>query len=551
MDPNTPVLAGAGQSSERPADPGYAALSPIGLAVAAAQAALADTGLDAAAIAPLIDVVAATRQFDNSTPMAPAPFGRSTNFPRSVTSRIGADPRRAVLEVVGGNGPQHLVNEFAAEIAAGRASWVLIAGAEAISTARHLAETGQSADWSDDPGGDLEDRGWGLQGMITFQSMLHGLVDAPILYGMVENARRGRLGLGAEAYATSMGELFAPFTRVAAGNPHSVFRDEMDAATLARVDERNRIIAAPYPRFLVSRDLVNQGAAILLTSLGEARRAAIAEDRLVYLAGHADVRELDLLDRPDLSTAPSQAAAVRHALEVAGTTLDEISWFDLYSCFPVAVSNVLDGLGLAPDDPRGFTLTGGLPFFGGAGNNYSAHAIAEAVARARSEPGSLGLVGANGGILSKYSVGVYTTTPTPWRADNSAQLQAGLGQVQTVESTDRPDGWARIEAWTVKHGKKSRNAIVIGRLEADGRRFIATGLPGDERLLALLEGPGNPVGARIWARTTGGGNRVSASPEALETMLPTPPDGEPEEVGAHTLQAKAMFELLVSEDTNR
>ncbi len=525
LDPNTPVLVGVGQSSERPRDPGYAALSPIGLAVAAVQAALADTGLDPAAAASLIDVVAATRQFENSTPMAPAPFGKSSNFPRSVASRIGADPRRAVLEVVGGNGPQHLVNEFAAEIAAGRAGWVLIAGAEAISTARHLAETGQKADWSDDPGRDLEDRGWGLQGMITFQSMLHGLVDAPILYGMVENARRGRLRLDADTYATAMGELFAPFTTVAARNQHSVFRDELDAGTLTTVDERNRIIAAPYPRFLVSRDLVNQGAAILLTSLAEARRAGIAEDRLVYLAGHADLRELDLLDRPDVSTAPSQAAAIRHALEVAGITLDDIGWFDLYSCFPVAVFNVLDGLGLAPDDPRGFTLTGGLTFFGGAGNNYSAHAIAEAVARARAEPGSLGLVGANGGILSKYSVGVYTTTPTSWRPDESAEVQADLDRVQRVESTDRPAGWALIEAWTVKHGKRGRNAIVIGRLEADGRRFVATGVPGDEALLALLEAPENPVGARIWVRTTGPGNRVSLTPADLERALPTRPVG--------------------------
>ena len=71
----------------------------------------------------------------------------------------------------------------------------------------------------------------------------------------------------------------------------------------------------------------------------------------------------------------------------------------------------------APDDPRGLTVTGGLPFFGGAGNNYSMHAIAETVQRARANPGSYGFVGANGGIMSKYSVGVYSTTPAAWRPD--------------------------------------------------------------------------------------------------------------------------------------
>jgi acetyl-CoA C-acetyltransferase len=525
IDPQTPVLVGVGQSSERPGDPGYQALSPISLAVAAAAEALRDTGLDPATLAKQIDVVVTTRQFENSTPGAPVPFGKSSNFPRSVAERLGADPARAVLDVVGGNGPQKLVAEFAGEIAAGRATCVLIAGAEAISTARHLAETGQSADWSDDPAGELEDRGFGLAGMITWQDLLHGLVDAPAQYGLVENARRGRLGLSTDAYAASMGELFAPFTTVAAGNPHAVFRDELDGPTLAGVDERNRVISSPYPRFLVSRDLVNQGAALLLTSVGEARRLGIAEDKLVYLAGHADVHEPYLLERPELSTAPSAGAAIRHALQVADTTLEAIGWFDLYSCFPVAVSNVLDDLGLAPDDPRGFTLTGGLPFFGGAGNNYSTHAIAEAVGRARSSPGSLGLVGANGGVLTKYSVGVYTTTPSPWHPSSSQDLQDRLDLAPRRAYTDDPNGWARIDTWTVRHGKRGRHAIVVGTLESDGRRFVATVVPGDDALLDLLDAAQSPVGKRIWARRTGPGNRVALSPEDMERLLPTRPVG--------------------------
>lgn len=59
---------------------------------------------------------------------------------------------------------------------------------------------------------------------------------------------------------------------------------------------------------------------------------------------------------------------------------------------------MIDAFGIAPDDPRGLTLTGGLPFFGGAGNNYSAHAIAEAVVRVRADRGSYALIGTNGGF---------------------------------------------------------------------------------------------------------------------------------------------------------
>jgi acetyl-CoA C-acetyltransferase len=118
------------------------------------------------------------------------------------------------------------------------------------------------------------------------------------------------------------------------------------------------------------------------------------------------------MERADLSRSPAAVLAVTHALDVAGITAGDLDRLDLYSCFPAPVFNVCDGLGVAADDKRGLTVTGGLPFFGGAGNNYSMHAIAEIVQRARAHPGSFGLVGANGGIMSKYSVGVYSTTPS-------------------------------------------------------------------------------------------------------------------------------------------
>ena len=92
--------------------------------------------------------MAGVRQFENSVPGARAPLGRSDNFPRSVAGRVGLAPERAVLEVSGGQAPQHLVNEFAAAIAAGRAEVVLLFGAEAISTVEHFAGKG-----GDDPAG--------------------------------------------------------------------------------------------------------------------------------------------------------------------------------------------------------------------------------------------------------------------------------------------------------------------------------------------------------------------------------------------------------------
>src|SRR6202012_5830468 len=117
LDPNTPVVVGVGQFSERIEDSGYRGISSLDLATAAAQAALHDCGADATAVAAAIDTVAAIRQFELSG-RTPAPMGKSNNYPRSVAKRIGAAPARAILEPIGGQGPQHLVTEVAGVLAA-------------------------------------------------------------------------------------------------------------------------------------------------------------------------------------------------------------------------------------------------------------------------------------------------------------------------------------------------------------------------------------------------------------------------------------------------
>lgn len=516
LDPRTPVLVGVGQASERLDDPAYQGHSAVELAADATREALTDTAADG--IAQAIDTVAGVRQFEISIPGAPAPLGKSDNYPRSVAGRVGASPSRAILEIIGGQAPQHLVTELAGTIADGESDVALVFGSDAISTARHFAASGNQPDFTEHVGGQLEDRGYGLDDLITHQVITHGLIDPPSQYSLFENARRARLGQSREHYARAMGELFAPFTKVAAANPHAAAPVERDAQELATPSERNRVIADPYTRFLVARDQVNQGAAVLLMSVAAARRLDVPADKWVFLHGHADLRERTLMARADLSTSPASACAVRHALDIAGIGLDDVSAMDLYSCFPIAVFNICDQLGLAPDDPRGLTLTGGLPFFGGAGNNYSMHAIAEAVTRVRADPGAYALVGANGGLLSKYSAGIYSSIPADWHGDRSEQLQTDIDTWPSPEEALHADGGATIETYTVQRGRDgTRTGIVIGRLDDDNRRFVAMAHDDDNATLDLLSN-GEPIGRRVQVRSSGDGNRVTVTGDDMDLL---------------------------------
>ncbi len=489
---NTPVIIGVGQYSERVGEPGYEALSYMDLAGRALGSAIADSGASGS-VADAIDTLAAIRAFEMSRPDRKPPFGAANNVPRAIASRVGANPARAILTTTGGQTNQQLVGEFAAAIAAGESRCAVIVGSEAISTVLALTAKGEIPDWSEAIEGDFEDQGFGVEELMEPVLFAQGASGAIPLYALAENARRHRLGLGLEEYRLEIGRLFAPFTRVAAANPHSAAPVERSAEELATVTDRNRIVAEPYPRMTVARDQVNQAAAIIVASAGLARELGVPQDKWVHIHAVTAATELKLSQRPDLAGNPASLASVDAALARAGKGMEAMRYIDFYSCFAIPVFNQCDHFGLSADDPRGLTLTGGLPFFGGAGNNYSAHAIAEAVQRVRDDRGSYALVGANGGWMSKYATGIYSTEPADWSAnDRFAVLPKATDKVPVARE---PVASATVETYTINRGPKGPEAIFIGRSDA-GERVVGNADFADPATAAAFEG-GEPFGLRL------------------------------------------------------
>jgi acetyl-CoA C-acetyltransferase len=369
----------------------------------------------------------------------------------------------------------------------------VIVGSEAISTVLALSAKGEIPDWSEDIPGDFEDQGFGVEELMEPTLFAHGASGAIPLYALAENARRAKLGMGLEDYRLAIGQLFAPFTRVAAANPHSAAPVQRTAEELATVTDRNRIVAEPYPRMTVARDQVNQAAAIIVASAGLARALGVPQDKWVHIHAVTAATELKLSQRPDLSANPASLASVEAALVRAGKGIADMRYLDFYSCFAIPVFNQCDHFGLSVDDPRGLTLTGGLPFFGGAGNNYSAHAIAEAVQRVRGDRGSFALVGANGGWMSKYATGIYSTDPADWSAnDRFTVLPKATDKVPVAQG---PVDAATIETYTINHSSKGAEAIFIGRSDA-GERVVGNADLADPATAQAFTG-GQPFGLRL------------------------------------------------------
>ncbi len=409
INPRTPVLVGVGQVVNHWSgiNPDLAP-NPSSLRYIAALAALNNSGARKALIK-AIDRVVVVRTMLDSIPGVRQPFGCCENPPATLSTELGILGGEQIYSVVGGDQPQALVNEAAKDIFNGDATVVLLAGAEATAAMKVALKRNIKLDWSQASSAEMEDRGLGVS-LLSAYEINNGLGMPTHTYPAFEHALRGRLGLSRGAYVDLMSELWAGFSDIAAHNPYAQFRTARSAGFLSTASPDNYPVADPYLKWHVAQDAVNQGAAIIMTSTGRATELGINPAQLIYLHGYAEVSDKFMTEREDLSRSQAIKLALGLALKSTHKSARDISHFDLYSCFPCAVLLAAEALQLDWRKTPA-TITGGLPFFGGAGNNYSMHAIATMVERLRHNRQDYGLVLANGGFLSKQAVGIYSALP--------------------------------------------------------------------------------------------------------------------------------------------
>lgn len=514
---STPVIVGVGQYAPGAFDP-TVPCAPVDLAAVAAELALTDSGC-AETLRASIDVVGFIRLFADMGGWAPLPFGKSTKPPRSLCHRLNIDPPHAVYSKIGGNAPQAILNEYAEKIARGECRALLLVGGEAQRTSDEAEREAIRLDWNEDPPGSCEVLGEDedqVGMLISMYEIIHGL-DLPAgSYALFENALRGQRGESSTEHMAVMGKLCARLSTVAANNPLAAFPARRSATEIATVTAENRRISHPFTKWMVANNRVDQAAAVIMTSAGHARALGIDASQWVFLRGCGDCNDkLRALDHVNYFSAPAIGIAGRRALSMAGVGIDEIDCFDLYSCFPCAVELARTELGIAEDDPRDLTLTGGLPYFGGPLNAYSLHAIAEAVMRLRRTDERYALITANGGLLSKQSVGIYSTVPDvgPWLRVDPSIDQAVLDAMPSPHIEERPAGRGCIETFTVicKRGQPVRG-VIVGRLLANNARFLANTPEDRPDILAWLM-EGEPLGVAGEVCFTNDSNSNSFMPQ--------------------------------------
>ncbi|KUH93294.1 acetyl-CoA acetyltransferase [Mycobacterium sp. IS-3022] len=489
MDPRTPVLAGYGQLNQRDENPD---VEPIDLMVAAARAAADPRVLEAVDSVRVVSLLS-WRYRDPGLLLA---------------QRINADSATTRYTGVGGNTPQSLVNEACRDIQSGRVDVVLIAGAETWRTRTRLRAKGIKPQWTHQdesvPLAEGADEGVPMAGPAEIRIHL----DRPAyVYPMFEQALRIAAGESSEEHRRRIGELWAHFSAVAANNPHAWSRDPVPAEQIWRAGPDNRMISWPYPKLMNSNNMVDQAAALVLTSAEKAARLQIPRDRWIFPYSGTDAHDTYAIgERAEFYTSPAIRIAGRRALQLAGLGIDDIELVDLYSCFPSAVQVAANELGLPIGDAaRPLTVTGGLTFAGGPWNNYVTHSIATMAERLTAQPGQLGLITANGGYLTKHSFGVYSAEP-PAHEFRWEDVQTEVDREPTRTALVEWSGVGTVETWTTPFSREG----------SPEKAFLAVRTPEDSRTLAVITDPAEA------AATVGddiAGAKVQVNADGTATML--------------------------------
>jgi len=332
-----------------------------------------------------------------------------------------------------------------------------------------------------------------------------GLGQPASVYPLFEQALRIANGESIEDHLKRVGELWARFNAVAVGNPHAWIRKPVTAEEIWQPGPENRMISWPYTKLMNSNNMVDQGAALVLTSVEQATRLRIPAERWVYPHAGTDAHDTPAIaDRAELYRSPAIRIAGARALELAGLGIDEVDHVDLYSCFPSAVQVAAGELGLSVDDSaRPLTVTGGLTFAGGPWNNYVMHSIATMAELLVANPGRRGLITANGGYLTKHSFGVYgTQPPAEFRWEN---MQSAVDREPTRQGLVEWEGVGTVEAWTTPFNRE-------GQPE---KAFLAVRTPEGSRALAVIA---DPAAAEETVRADIGGAKVSVTADGGATL---------------------------------
>jgi acetyl-CoA C-acetyltransferase len=475
-----PVIIGVGQFNDRPARD-IDGMDPIGLMMEALRRADRDAGGGWLGRVQSLGVVGQIS------------FPEIRDIHLRLAEALGIQASFLDLTLPYGDCPVKLINAAANRIGAGEIMIAAATGAEALRTAAAKAAAQAAAG----------QKSTDLRGLVRQQAQSlkskYGLETPTDIYPLYENGCRAAWGQTLSEAQAESAAIWSGMSKVADANPDAWLHTPMEPDEILAETPRNRPIAFPYRKLMVANSAVNQGAAVIIASLAEARRRRVPDDRLVYICPGAAAHEPDdILARDSYDDSPSMRVSIEKTLILNELQAADLDCVELYSCFPCVTKMARRVLGWPLEKPH--SVYGGLTFGGGPIGNCMMHAAACMVEKIR-RGANRGLIFANGGYATHNHAIVLSRTPPKSEAfPQSYDYQAEADRLRrpVPDLIEDYTGPGCIETYTVIYDRQGTAMFgtVIARTPA-GERFICRVPKEDQSGIEFLtSGKTEPIGAR-------------------------------------------------------
>lgn len=401
LPPNTPIIVGVGFRQEKSDDPTQCAEASE-LMVAAARDAARDAGSDA--LLSQIQSIAVTQG-----------LWRYSNPGKLIGEALGCPNARSV---VAGLGVLQLMpfDDLCRAIAAGEQDVGLVAGGEAKYRALRGTITGAPAPETEQPDDTPEPdiRYTSPDPVCGDLETERGLMSPIALFAVIESALRHRRGESVDQHRSTLAQLYAQFSSIAAKNPRAWFSAPLSADDIRNPGPKNAMQAFPYTARHCSQWNVNIAVAILVCSARRAEELGLDERGWIFpLAGVESKHVVVLSQKRQLDTHPGTVMAGQRAFELAGVSPSDVTAAELYSCFPAAIQSFARDLQVTS---LPFTVTGAMPFAGGPFNHFSLEGLGRMVEVLREKDATarqVGIVSNLSGIFGKQACVLLSNQPNP------------------------------------------------------------------------------------------------------------------------------------------
>ena len=300
-------------------------------------------------------------------------------------------------------------------------------------------------------------------------------------YAILESAFRAMLQNNHNDHNNYLSEIYSNYSEIASKNKDGWIDQPIDMQEIKTESRKNSRQAFPYNKYHCTSWNVNQACAIIICSEDVADKLNIPLQKRVYpLASSETNHMIATLQRPNLIEPSGMKFAADFILDICNKNNIKPHFYDLYSCFPVAVQMFAKSLKL--NDINNKTITGSMAYAGGPLNSYVLHSTAKLIEKIRKTNGS-GVITGVSGMMTKQSYALWSKNPEIEFVYKDFTDEAKIVD-QPIKLSNHSNGEGKIIGYTIINKENTSKAIMYIDTSDNKRKLITSS---DKTIIGLME----------------------------------------------------------------